>query len=64
MGNVASFSDLDAILEKNNVDLDAELKAKIKAHLQWLNQGFESYFPDLANADLPEWKLTRNPFRV
>ena len=53
------FSNLDAALEKNNVDLDAELKAKMEAHLQSLKHEFERYFPDLANTDLPEWKLAK-----
>ena len=63
-GNVASFSKLDAALEKNKVDLDAdaELKAEIEAHLQSFKQEFERYFPDLANTDLPKWKLAKNPF--
>ena len=63
-GDVASFSNLDAAFEKNKVNLDAELKAEIKAHLQSLKQKFERYFPDLAETDFPESKLGRNPFLV
>ena len=54
----------NAAPEKNKIDLDAELKAKIEDHLQSFKQEVERYFPDLANTDLPEWKLARNPFSV
>ena len=63
-GNVASFSNLDVVFEKNRIDLDAELKPKIEAHVQSLKQEIERYFPDLANTGLSEWKLAKNPFRV
>ena len=63
-GNYASFSNLDAALAKNKVDLDGKLKSEIEAHLQCLKQEFERYFPDLTHDDLPNWKLARNPFRV
>ena len=52
-GNIASFSNLDAALEKNKVDLDAELKAEIELHVQSSKQEFERYFPDLASPVLP-----------
>ena len=58
------FFNLDAAFEKNKVDLDAELKVQVEAHLHSLKQEFERYFSDLANTDLPEWKLPKNLFRV
>ena len=62
--NVASFSNLNAALEKNKFDLDAEPTSEIEAHLQSLKQEFERRFSYLANTDLPEWKLARNFFRA
>jgi hypothetical protein len=63
-GNAASFLNLDAALDKYKVDLKGELKADVEAHLQLLKQEFERYFPDLAYTELPDWKMTRNPFRL
>ena len=63
-GNAASFSNLDSALEKNQTELDGELKTEIETHLQILKQEFESYFPDLGDTELVEWKMTRNPFRI
>ena len=51
-GNVASFFNLDAAIEKNKVGLDAELKAMMEARLQSLKQEFKRYFPNSANTDL------------
>ena len=48
------FFNLVAAFEKNKVDLDAELKVQVEAHLHSLKQELESYFSDLANTDLPE----------
>lgn len=63
-GNAASFHNLDAALEKKQINLEGELKAEVEEHLKLLKQEFERYFPDLENSELPEWKMTRNPFLV
>ena len=63
-GNAASFSNLESALEKNKTELGGELKTEIETHLQILKQEFESYFPDLGDTELVEWKMTRNPFRI
>ncbi|XP_077975251.1 protein FAM200C-like [Styela clava] len=63
MGNAASFPTLDAALDKNKADLEGK-KTEVEAHLQLLKQEFERYFPDLANTELPDWKMTRDHFRL
>ena len=63
-GNVASFPNLDTALEKKQNGLEGELKTDVEAHLQLLKQEFKRYFPDLGDTELPEWKMTRNPFRL
>ena len=62
-GNTAFFSNFDAVLEKNQVGLDAKLNARIEAHLQSLKQEFERCFPDLANTEFSKWKLAKDLFR-
>ena len=51
-------------MRKNKTELDGKLKTEIETHLQILKQEFESYFPDLGNTELVEWKMTRNSFRI
>ena len=63
-GNAASFPNFDAALEERNVNLEGQLKLEIEFHLQQLKQEFECCFPDLNDAELPIWKMTRNPFRT
>nr|XP_039258063.1 protein FAM200B-like [Styela clava] len=66
-GNAASFPTLDAALDENKADLKGKLKTEVEAHLQLLKQEFDisqRYFPDLANTELPDWKMTRNLFRL
>lgn len=63
-GNAASFPNLDTVLEKNQIELKGELKTEVEYHLQLLKQEFERYFPDLGDTELPEWQITRNPFRL
>jgi len=63
-GNAASFTNLDTALENKQVGLEGELKNEVEAHLRLLKQEFERYFPDLGDTELPEWKMTRNPFRL
>ena len=63
-GNAASFPNLDTALEKKQTGLAGELKTDVEAHLRLLKQEFECYFPDLGDTELPEWKMTRNPFRL
>ena len=59
-----SFSNLDTILEKTQIELKGELKTEVECHLQLLKQEFERYFPDLGDTELSEWQMTRNPFRL
>ena len=63
-GNAASFPNLDAALEKRNINLKSQLKLEVESHLKQLKLEFERYFPDLYDTKLPIWKMTRNPFRV
>jgi len=63
-GNAASFTNLDTVLENKQVGLECELKNDVEAHLRLLKQEFERYFPDLGDTELPEWKMTRHPFRL
>ena len=63
-GNAASFANLDAALEKRNINLKGQLKLEVEFHLKQLKLEFERYFPDLDNTEFPIWKMTRNPFRV
>ena len=63
-GNATSFPNLDNALVKNIILLEGTLKSEIETHLHLLKQEFERYFPDLNDTDLPQWKLTRNPFRI
>ena len=63
-GNTASFHHLDADLEKKKINLEGVLKAGIEEHLRLLIQEFEQYFPDLEKTELPEWRMTRNPFNL
>ena len=58
MGNVASFPNLDAALEKNEVDLEGQLKSKVESHIQLLKQEFEHFFPDLDDSKFLIWKMT------
>jgi len=36
----------------------------VEAQLKLLKQEFEGYFSVLIDAELPEWKVTRYPFRL
>ena len=63
-GKAASFPNLDAALEKRNIDLKGQLKFEIKSNLERLKLKFECHFPDLDETELSIWKMTRNPFRV
>ena len=63
-GNTASFPNLDAALEKRNIDFKGQLKSEVKSHLKQLKLEFEHYFPDLDDNKFPIWKMTRNPFHV
>ncbi|XP_076799889.1 protein FAM200C-like [Clavelina lepadiformis] len=63
-GNAASFPNLDTALDKKGIELEGELKTEVETHLHLLKQEFERYFPDLGDTELPEWKITRNPFRL
>nr|XP_039257154.1 protein ZBED8-like [Styela clava] len=63
-GNAASFPNLDTALDEKQIKLDGDFKSDIVSHLRLLKEEFERYFPDLNDTELPEWKLTRDPFRV
>ncbi|XP_076806217.1 protein FAM200B-like [Clavelina lepadiformis] len=63
-GNAASFLNLDTALKNKGFELEGELKTEVETHLRLLKQEFERYFPDLGDTKLPQWKITRNPFRL
>jgi len=52
------FPILILTLDKEQIRLEDELKNDVEAHLRFLKQEFERYFPDLGDTELPEWKMT------
>ena len=44
MGNATSFPNLEVVLEKNEADLEGQLKSKVESHIQLLKQEFEHFF--------------------
>ena len=62
--NAAFFPKLDVAFEKNQIKLKGELNVEAKGDLQFLQQEFERYFPDLSNTELLKWKMTKNVFRL
>ena len=63
-GVAASFATLDCALANNQVEFNGSLKSDVQSSLQLLHDEFLLYYPDIKDRDLPEWRMTRNPFFV
>lgn len=63
-GVAASFPTLDCALEEKEVDFNGSLKTDVESSLGLLYDELTKYYPDLKDRDLPEWRMTRNPFAV